>query len=483
MRRRLLRVLVITVGVALVLAAAAAGVAYWQARSIVGELQAGPKAADVRRARPELNVEPRQHFVAPKVEQAHGAQTILLIGSDRRWSTPGSARSDTIILARIDATHHRIGLLSIPRDLYVEIPGHGHARINEAFTQGGAGLLIRTVREEFGVAIDHFVEVNFSGFRNLVDHLGGVYLPIEQRYYNVNVHTPGTNYANIDLRPGYQKLTGANALAFARFRHTDSDLYRAARQQIFLHAVLGKLLSWSANPLEWRSRARSFARATTSDISSLGELWWLFQAVHSTPARSLERRTLAVQDLTLYGADYLDATAAERRRAVHVLYATPRVHHTAPADRSGPARSAGARTAAALVPDGGEGKSLLGPRVPIRRCAPTALPRGYAWGAVDPARSYALDGHPAIAAWATAGSGHSILWMWTTWSSPPALDHPTTTVTRGTTTYSVWTENGRIRQVAWRIGPTRVWITNTLRNELDNRVMLALAASCRALAP
>lgn len=476
MRRGLRIVLYVLLGV-VVLAAAAAGILYWQARSLVDELHSGSKQADVRSAQRQLHVAPRHQLVRNAPVDVTGEQTILLIGSDRRWTAPKTANSDTIILARVDATHRRMTLLSIPRDLYVAIPGHGHDRINEAFAHGGAGLLIATIRNELGVKIDHFVEVNFSGFRRIVDTLGGVYLPVDQRYYNVNLHTPGTNYSSIDLQPGYQELRGDQALAFARFRHTDNDFYRAARQQIFLRAVMRKLLTLPADPLALRDRARAFAAATTSDINSLSELWWLYGAIHRTPSQNLIRRTLQAQDFVLYGADYVGATSAEKRAAVRVLYHLPSAHHAQVLARA-PAKPAAAPQ---LVPDGGRGAELLRSRVPIRRCAPSALPPGYSWPAMDAARSYTLAGHPAIAAWATAGSGRSVLWMWTTWSTPPDLANPTATVQRGGRTYSVWTDSGRVRVIAWQEGPTHVWITNTLRNELSNRQMIALAQSCKPL--
>ena len=107
---------------------------------------------------------------------------------------------------------------------------------------------------------------------------------------------------------------------------------------------------------------------------------------------------------------------------------------------------------------------------------------GYWWPSDEPARSYVLSGHPAIAAWATAGSGRSLLYTFTTWQDPPALDNPTTTVLHDGKTYDVWTEAGHIRQIAWRQGPTRAWITNTLLDELTNTQMIGLAASCKPVA-
>jgi hypothetical protein len=113
----------------------------------------------------------------------------------------------------------------------------------------------------------------------------------------------------------------------------------------------------------------------------------------------------------------------------------------------------------------------------MRRCVPTQLPPGYRWpeGA---ARSYVLDGHPAIALYATAGSGRSALWTFTTWQEPPTLEGPSETRTVGGRELELYRDSGTLRQVAWRVGATRVWLTNTLRNDLGARQMLALARSC-----
>jgi len=113
------RILLIAAGTLVVLVAAALGVAYWQASSIVAELHAGPKAAVVRAVEPELHRRP-PHPLVPMPKEA-SAQTILLIGSDHRWTGGSGARSDTIMLARIEPARRRIALLSIPRDLYVAL--------------------------------------------------------------------------------------------------------------------------------------------------------------------------------------------------------------------------------------------------------------------------------------------------------------------------------------------------------------------------
>jgi LCP family protein required for cell wall assembly len=459
--------------VVVVLAAAGAGVAYWQASSIVAQFSAGPKRAVVRAVEPELHRLPRRSLVVLPREPS--AQTILLIGSDRRWTGGNGARSDTIMLARLEPGRRRIALLSIPRDLYVAIPGHGHDRINMAFRYGGERLLTRVVRETFGVEIDHFVEVDFHGFKDVVDRLGGVYLPIDQRYFNRNLGTEATNYAAIDLQPGYQKLDGQQALAFARYRHSDNDFVRAARQQLLLRVVAHDALSGGWNPFRIRRLALAVAKATTSDISGLGEIYSLARGVQETPASRIVHLTVHAGDLLLDGADYVAADRAALAASVRTWLGRRTTHSRVRRT----AKHAAARAPADLASDAGLGAELLaGVHSGIRTCDPTALPPGYRWPA-SAARSYTLARHPAIALSATAGGGDAILWMYTTWQDPPILDGPTGTLVRGGRRYALYTDRGRLRQVAWQIGPTRAWITNTLENSLTNAQMIALAESCR----
>jgi LCP family protein required for cell wall assembly len=459
----------IAVGALLALVALALGVVWWQASSILDQLNAGDKGRVVAEVSPELHTAPKRQLVLPP--PAKHAQTILLIGSDHRWTGQNGARSDTVMLVRIDPKRKRVALLSIPRDLYVAIPGHGHDRINEAFHKGGERLLTRVVRETFGIRIDHFVEVDFRGFRQLVDDLGGLWLTVDQRYFNENVGTLATNYANIDLQPGYQKLNGTQALAYARYRHDDSDLYRAARQQLVLREALRQGLSDKLDVLKIRRLAQDFAKATTSDVSSFGEVWSLAGALAG--ARTLQRLTVDASDVVLYGADYLAADETQLRTSVARWLGVPRR-----AGGGAPRGGAVAPPPVALYP--ADARALLrGLRPGMRRCVPTELPPGYRWpdGA---ARGYVLDGHPALALYATAGSGHSAVWTMTTWQDPPILRSPTTTMRLGGRDVDVWTESGAVRQVAWRVGATRVWLTNTLRNELTRGEMLALAKSCAA---
>jgi LCP family protein required for cell wall assembly len=180
---------------------------------------------------------------------AHHAAIALVIGYDHRAGVESNrpSLSDTLMLIRADPATKSISLLSFPRDLDVPIycgssasDKVGHVvttdRINSAYSRCNAKGTVLTIRHLTGLPINYLITVNFHGFKEVVDKLDGVWMDVDRRYYNKNTGSYLDNYANINLQPGYQKLTGQQALDFVRFRHTDSDLYRLARQQEFVRA-------------------------------------------------------------------------------------------------------------------------------------------------------------------------------------------------------------------------------------------------------
>ena len=198
-------------------------------------------------------------------------QTLLLVGSDRRFGDArGDARSDTMMLVRLDPKSNATTVLSIPRDLRVTIPGHGIDKINSAYGLGGLDLTTRTVSEllstpEKRFRVNHAIAVSFRGFRDAVDVINCVYVDVDRRYYHSNLGVPiGQRWAEIDVQPGYQKLCGQKALDYVRFRHLDNDIVRAARQQDFLRSASAQMstgrLIRNLHPL-----VRAFAKATSSD--------------------------------------------------------------------------------------------------------------------------------------------------------------------------------------------------------------------------
>ena len=175
--------------------------------------------------------------------------TALLIGYDASagvdsFGASGS-RSDTIMLVRADPQQNTLSLFSFPRDLVVPIYCKDQTtpittdRINTAWTSCGPTGTLNTVEKLTGIPVNYLVTIDFHGFKLLVNKLHGIYIDVDHRYLNT-VGGPG-GYAKIDLEPGYQRLDGQQALDFVRFRHTDSDLYRVARQQLFIEALKDRL--------------------------------------------------------------------------------------------------------------------------------------------------------------------------------------------------------------------------------------------------
>lgn len=462
----------------LLLAGALASILYWQSQQIIEEFQAGAKKPVVAAVLPELNVKPVQ--VAPV--GIDGIKTILAIGADRRSGEGGRGRADTILVIRVDPKKKTASMLSLPRDLRVPIPGRRADKINAAYTYGGAALLTKTVREYLGVPINHFVQVDFRGFSKVVSNLGGVYLPIDGRYYHEWAPDPANNWASIDVKPGYQRLGREDALAWVRFRHLDNDFYRAARQQLFIRTVGRQISSRVGDFGSITGILRVLAEATTSDLKSVAKTAKLANTLRVIPPDRISRVTMQGSDAMIGGVYYLRASPEQKRTAVS-RWANPgrQIQQQKPLGSQAERRKQVQSGRAALVSDGGRGKSLLTPLQGLRRCAPTALPPGYRWGERVPARRYKLNEEAAVAAWATAGSGKSVLWMWSRWQTPPILEDPTKRVEYDSIPYDLYYESGKLRMVAWNLGTSRVWITNTLRNELTSKQMLALARTCRPL--
>ena len=199
-----------------------------------------------------------------------GPQTILVIGSDKRFKTiqqGAPARSDTLILARLDPSKGATAVLSIPRDLRVPIPGGGTTKINVAYSLGGAKKVVETVKQLTGLPINHVMQVNFGGFSRAVNKLGCVYTDVDHRYYHSNVGVPrGAQYAEIDIKPGYQKLCGLKSLDYVRYRHGDSDFVRSARQQDFLRQAKSQF-SLSSIFGNRNELVDIFSRYTSTDLN------------------------------------------------------------------------------------------------------------------------------------------------------------------------------------------------------------------------
>lgn len=181
--------------------------------------------------------------------------TVLFLGLDYRdWEAGEIPRSDTMMLATIDPLNQTAGFLSIPRDMWVEIPHFGHGKINTAYflgeanklPGGGPGLAMETVEQFLGVPVDYYALVDFMTFVNLIDELGGLDLYVRQE---VTISRIGEEDSQEVLREGVQWLDGMQVLGYARSRYTDGgDFDRAHRQQEVIMAIRDQIVTWNMLP-------------------------------------------------------------------------------------------------------------------------------------------------------------------------------------------------------------------------------------------
>jgi LCP family protein required for cell wall assembly len=190
-----------------------------------------------------------QESVGTNDLQGEQAINVLLLGIDQRPGETYAARADAIMVARLDPNRERIALLSLNRDLIVEIPGYGWARINAANAHGeitlgeggGIDLTRRTVSNLLGIPIDYVVQMNFQGFIGAIDAIGGVTINVKEELYDPRYPTMDYGYTEAHFLPGPQHMDGERALMYSRVRHMDSDFERLRRQQVVMVSVLERV--------------------------------------------------------------------------------------------------------------------------------------------------------------------------------------------------------------------------------------------------
>lgn len=181
----------------------------------------------------------------PTPPPAGEAVNILLLGTDGRPQERDLPRTDAIIVLRVDPQRQRIVLLSLPRDLWVEIPNYGYNRINAAYIMGesarapggGMGLARETAGALLDVPIDYVAMIDFQSFIGLIDSLGGITVEVEKELYDTTFPTMDYNYTTVHFLPGPQRMDGMTALTYSRIRHPDSDFMRVRRQQAVLVGI------------------------------------------------------------------------------------------------------------------------------------------------------------------------------------------------------------------------------------------------------
>lgn len=234
---------------------------------------------------------------------------VLVLGVDGK--DPEPRRSDTIMLVRVDLSQKHVGVISIPRDFRVLIPGHEEQKINSAYTLGGVDLTSRTIADFLGVRPDYFIAIDSQGLARLVDALGGVEIDVDKRMH----YHDHAQHLNIDLQPGPQRLNGEQAVGYVRFRHDRTgDFARIGRQQNFIRAVmheavqprnlprLPRLLSLFAKTVE--------TNLNITDLRAVGDL------LKQIGPDGVKAATLPGSTLDLHGVSYLQPDEAQ---TVHVV--------------------------------------------------------------------------------------------------------------------------------------------------------------------
>ncbi|HXB63754.1 MAG TPA: LCP family protein [Solirubrobacteraceae bacterium] len=490
--------------------------------------------------------------VFPRLNQIHtpkglvasiysgGPKTFLILGSDKRYGSKNAeereagAHSDTILLVRFDPEQEQTSVLSIPRDLLVSIKMPDGAlmypeKINAAYTLGsmlpghdeGANLAAETIKTVLpGLELNGIIDVTFAGFIRVVDSLGCVYVNVDHRYFNENIGTPETDYTNIDLQPGYQKLCYENALAYVRYRHDDSDFVRVARQQDFLRD-LREQVSPELNQIDQVAKEVGHAISTNfaPSASVLLELAKLIGFSQGQPLRQVKFKT-ENDSYTLNGGSYVTSSAELEQATLHeFLYGHQHLRPLGAAgagsgrgssgssgasSRSGASRAGARRQSSSdrraashgapaptpaeeglypTSPAGQQAAVSAAPQVPF----PLLYPR-LQTGPASPegVRPYALRDrqtnlHHAYTAVFQQSDGGYYDVEGTDWLDPPIVADPQETRHVGRRTYLIFADGAHIHMVAWREHHVLYWVINTLLEELSNQQMLTIADSTQPL--
>jgi LCP family protein required for cell wall assembly len=417
-------------------------------------------------------------------------QTLLILGSDRRPKDnaegAGGARSDTIMLVRLDPGKEATAIMSLPRDLKVEIPGHGTAKINAAYELGGPELTLETVKAVTKLPINHVVNVHFGGFWRAVNAVGCVYADIDRRYFN-----DSAEYSYINVQPGYQRMCGRSALQYVRFRHEDTDIVRAARQQDFLRQAKQQITASTLFDNHDRL-TKIFGRNTSTDagLRSRSEVLRLLKLALGTATHPIQE----VSFRGTLGPSYVETTEAQMAQMTHEFL---NVEDTpGPRARSGPKvkrpkRKQKLRVVGGLEDAAGFGKdqAIQAVKAGAGETLPALYPALRLQGSVyaGPPRVYKLRGtdgkrYGAYRMYLQTGrSGEYYGLQGLTWRDPPILEGVTEKRKLGRRTYELAYDGDRLRLVAWRTPKAVYWISNTLLLSLDEKQMLAIARSVRAL--
>ncbi|MGA7396298.1 MAG: LCP family protein [Solirubrobacterales bacterium] len=449
-----------------------------------------------------------------------GPQTIAILGSDVRTGggtlegDPG--RSDTTMLLRLDPDSGQIAMLSIPRDLKVEIPGYGTDKFNAAFSYGGAALTLKTIKSVTGLDINHVVNVDFQGFAEVVDAIGCVFIDVDRDYFNDNSQG-GEEYATIDIDAGYQKLCGPDALDFARFRHTDTDLARAARQQDLVSEVRNRL-SFGEVFKRRSELIEAFTDNTKSDIDNSDDVFEILKLLLDSKGANVVEVKFPSTFTFENEISYVTATPDEIQGAVDQFLgfedsAGPvgtldegdgGSNKSKKKQKNKPSKSKAVEPKDQPLPnknnDGLVDASVGGQDLAsdlddqITREFPIFYPKRLPSGSIyaegsrtyhlrDPDKNVYAAYRMVLALEASDGIHYFGVQGLRGWNDPPILEAPHETISMDDRDFNVYWEGDRIRIISWRDGDNTYWISNSILLTLENEQMLGMARSTKAFTP
>jgi polyisoprenyl-teichoic acid--peptidoglycan teichoic acid transferase len=438
-------------------------------------------------------------------------ETLLMVGNDTRsvfkhYTGYVPNLANEMLLVRIDPSKPWISMLSLPRELWVNVTEPDGVtytnRLNSAYTYGPTTLL-QTIKQVTGLSVNHVIATTFTQFEAAINKLGCIYDTVDERYYNLNDGAPGTDFQSIDLLPGYQCLNGSEAEQFVSFRHTDTSQVRDARDQSFLLAVkaqYGPLLSGNIGQFE-----KIFGRTVETDQGLRSSTEILNLAGLLVSAEGLRVRQVPFQTTPCSGtcpSGDLTATPQQIQASVHsFLYGTDKVpirqvaaigHRVS--GRGGLARLPLTATLASnVVAEQADAaglrftaefpkvQDLAGTVIPIAaQCTPLvqACIRNYVIHASDG------DGYPSyVEVFSNGDLGQFYDVQGTTWTSAPLFANPSQTIRVGKRSYELFYQGSHLETIAWRQYGAVYWVHNTLTDAVSNGELLAIAEQTAPVGP
>ncbi|HEY0515939.1 MAG TPA: LCP family protein [Solirubrobacteraceae bacterium] len=461
------------------------------------------------------------HITTPKglvTEEPYSGkpQNFLVLGSDRRSGSKNAIEkaatphSDTILLVRFDPEQRQTSVMSIPRDLMVNIRTpkgqyYPSTKINSAYTigsqlkgaDGGTVLAAETIEREvfpeLKGQLNGIIDVNFAGFIKVVDTLGCAWINVDHRY--VGGGALGENFASINLQPGYQKLCYNSALSYVRFRHFDSDFVRVARQQDFIRSLRQQI-----SPSDVLGRIEQVASAVghairtnfKPSVETLKTLAQLIAFSQTKPLRQVRFRTTNV-NATVGGESFVTSTPELEKQTLNeflrghetVHVASPRSSkHSSSGSKRRRASAGSSPAALGLLATTGESEAVKAAlSLPLRVLYPMLQTSVSHQETVRPyffRNSQNVIHHAYVVVFRQNMNGGYYDFEGSDWLNPPLFAHARKQTVSGRS-YLMVDDGSHIHVLGWRDHNVLYWVTNTLLEDLSNAQMLAVAKSAQSL--